>query len=167
MSRKPRPSGHPVAAMPFLLWNDIAMQTAEMLVASAQVIAHRTGRMARAGHSPSQRDRREFTRMGVEKVEAANESLWAMGRQMTQMNAALGVKAWQDLMNAGAACMSLATSKDVAQAMQRQAELTRTLSGSAKSASALSGAIARVSSRGLKPIHSRATANAKRLGRTR
>lgn len=166
MPRKRR-SPAPPAALPFMMWNNLALQTAEMLVASAQVIAHRTGRMARAGHSPSLRDRREFTRMGAEKVEAANESLWAMGRQMTQMNAALGVKAWQDMMNAGAACMSLATSTDIAQAMKRQAELARTVAGSAKSASALSGAIARVSSGGLKPIHSRATANAKRLGRTR
>ncbi|HEX6706101.1 MAG TPA: polyhydroxyalkanoate granule-associated phasin [Albitalea sp.] len=160
MTRKPR---HPVATMPLALWNDIALRTGEMMVASAQVIAHRTGRMAAAGHSPSLRDRREFTRMGLEKVEAAGESLWAMGQHLTAMNMQLAMKAWQDMVAAGTAWMSLAGSRSLPQAMRRHGELARTVSASAKSASRLSDATARVARQGLKPIHSRATANAKRL----
>jgi hypothetical protein len=153
--------------MPFMLWNDIAMRTGEMLVASAQVIGHRTSRMATAGHSPSLRDRREFARMGIEKVEAANESAWAMGRHLTTLNAQLGARAWKDLMEAGNAWMSLAASSNVPQAVERQVKLMRTVSKSAASASTLSNAAARMTRHGLAPIHSRATANAKRLSRVK
>ena len=104
MPRKPR---HPAATMPLMLWNDIALRTAEMLVASAQVIAHRTGRMAKAGPKPSMRDRREFSRMGLEKMEAASESMWAMGQHLAAMNGQVALKAWQDAAAAGTAWMSL------------------------------------------------------------
>ena len=43
-----------------------------------QVIAMRTARMMAAGASPSARDRREFHRMGTEKVFAAWEAMNAM-----------------------------------------------------------------------------------------
>jgi len=155
----------PAIAMPFALWNELALRTGEMLAASAQVIGHRTGRMAAAGPSPTLRDRREFSRMGAEKVEAAGESMWAMGQHLTAMNAQLGMKAWKDLFDAGTAWMSLASSRNVTQAMQRQARLVQSVSQSAASASKASDAVARVAKHGLKPIHSRATANAKRLGR--
>ncbi|WP_280154854.1 polyhydroxyalkanoate granule-associated phasin [Piscinibacter sp. XHJ-5] len=162
MPRKPR---LPVAPVPFVLWNDLALRTGEMLTSSAQVIAHRTGRMAAAGHSPNARDRREFTRMGLEKVEAAGESLWAMGQQIAQMNTRLAMKAWQDAVAAGTAWMSMAGSRTLPQLMQRQVALAKSVSASAKSAERMSDATARVAKHGLKPIHSRATANAKRLGR--
>jgi hypothetical protein len=35
--------------VPFILWSDLATKTLEMMLASAQVIGHRTGRMALAG----------------------------------------------------------------------------------------------------------------------
>jgi len=119
MPRRKPPA--PPAALPFMLWTDLALRTGEMLAASAQVIGHRTGRMATAGPSPSARDRKEFTRMGLEKVEAANESALAMSRQLATAQMQAGFRFWNDML--------------------------------------------RLSSAGLKPIHSRATANAKRLGR--
>ena len=61
--------------------------------------------------------------------------------------------------------MSLAASRTAGQAMARQAKLVRTMTQSAATNAQLSGAAARLAQRGLKPIHSRATANAKRLGR--
>ena len=133
----------PAAAMPLVLWHDIAMRTGEMLVASVQVIGHRTGRMAAAGHSPSLRDRREFSRMGLEKIEAAGESLWAMGQHMTALNANLAMRAWQDMMRAGTSWMSVGASRTLPQLHVEMARMTK---------------------KGLKPIHARATANAKRLG---
>ena len=57
-------------ANPFLLWTDLAWKTGEMMMASAEVIGHRANRMAAAGPAPSLRDRREFTRMGQEKIAA-------------------------------------------------------------------------------------------------
>jgi hypothetical protein len=35
--------------VPFILWSDLATKTLEMMLASAQVIGHRTGCMALAG----------------------------------------------------------------------------------------------------------------------
>ena len=66
----------------FMLWNTLAMKTAEMMLASAQVIGHRTGRMALAGPAPSARDRREFALMGQEKVEASAQSVQAMAAHL-------------------------------------------------------------------------------------
>lgn len=162
MPRSFRPSS---AALPFMMWNELAMHTAEMLVASAQVISHRTSRMATAGHSPSLRDRREFTRMGLEKIEAAGESAVAMGQQLATANTAMGLRAWRDLYNASTALMLFAGSRTLPQVIDRQAKLMHTISRSAASTSQLAEAAARITKHGLKPIHSRATANAKRLAR--
>jgi hypothetical protein len=155
----------PMAAFPFTVWTDLATRTGEMLVASAQVIGHRTHRMAAAGHSPNLRDRREFARMGLEKVEAAGESWWAMGQQMAAMNWQVAIRAWQDLVAAGTAWMAFGSSRTLPQLMQRQLELGRTLTQSAHSTARLTDATARVVGKGLQPIHARATANAKRLRR--
>ena len=73
---------------PFFAWNELAMKTGEMMLASAQVIQHRTGRLVTAGPNPSLRDRREFTLMGQEKVEAIAESTQAMAMQMMAMSPA-------------------------------------------------------------------------------
>lgn len=162
MTRKPR---HPVATMPLVLWNELALRTGEMMVASAQVIGHRTTRMAKAGHTPNLRDRREFARMGLEKVEAAGESAWAMGQHLSTANTQLAMKAWQDMVAAGTAWMTLASCRTLPQMMRSQAKLAQAVTQSAASATKLSEVAARVGKHGLKPIHSRATANAKRLGR--
>lgn len=152
-----------IAVNPFALWTDLALKTTEMLAASAQVITHRTGRMAKAGPSPSLRDRREFTKMGAEKVEAIGESAWAMAQQLSKTQADLGLRAWQDMMKAGTAWMSFAGSKTLPQVMARQSKLMQTMTQSAQSAGRVSDAAARVTKKGLKPVHSRAVANAKRL----
>jgi hypothetical protein len=67
---------------PALLWWQLGLRTWEMLLASSHVIGVRTARMAQAGTSPNARDRREFTRMGTEKVQAAQRSALAMATQM-------------------------------------------------------------------------------------
>jgi hypothetical protein len=59
----------------------LAAQTFELGIAAPQVIAHRVARMARAGASPSARDRAEFRRMGIEKIAAVNEAWTAMATQ--------------------------------------------------------------------------------------
>ena len=150
---------------PFLVWTRLAWKTGEMMLASAQVVQHRTGRMAAAGAMPSARDRREFALMGQEKIEAGVESASAMASQMTTMNPWLGALAVKHMMTGAAAVMSLAASRTARQAMVRRAKLVRTMTQSAATTAQLSGAAARLAQRGLKPIHSRATANAKRLGK--
>ena len=150
---------------PFLAWTRLVWKTGEMLLASAQVIHHRTGRMAAAGATPSACDRREFALMGQEKVEAGVESGSAMAAQMMTMNPLLGALAVKHMTRGAAAVMSLAASRTAGQAMARHAKLVRTMTQSAGTTAQLSGAAARLAQRGLKPIHSRATANAKRLGK--
>jgi hypothetical protein len=150
---------------PFLVWSRLAWETGEMLLASAQVIHHRTGRMAAAGATPCARDRREFALMGQEKIEAGVESASAIAAQLMAMNPLLGARAFRHMMRGTAAVMSLAASRTVGQAVTRHAKLVRTMTQSAATAAQFSGAAARLTQRGLKPIHSRATANAKRLGR--
>lgn len=150
---------------PFMAWTRVAWKTGEMVLASVQVIQHRTGRMAAAGARPSARDRREFTLMGQEKIEASVESASAMAAQMMAMNALLGTRALKNMMTGAAALTSLAASRTAGQGMARQVKLVRTIMQSAGITAQMSGAAARLAQHGLKPIHSRATANAKRLGR--
>ena len=69
-------------ATPFMLWMDVARKTGEMMAASAQVVSHRTHRMARAGANPTASDLLEFYRMIQEKIEAAAESALAVGTEM-------------------------------------------------------------------------------------
>lgn len=72
----------PATSFPIALWWQVALKTWEMLLASSQVIGLRMGRMAQAGAKPNARDRREFTRMGSEKVQAAAQSGWAVAAQL-------------------------------------------------------------------------------------
>jgi hypothetical protein len=153
-----------MTAFPFAVWTDLALRTGEMLLASGQVIGHRTKRIAAAGHSPGLRDRREFTLMGLEKLEAAGESWWAMGQHLATMNWQLVARAWQDAMAAGMAWMAFGNSRTLPQLMQRQFDLSRSWTQAAQSAGRLSDTTARMAGKGLKPIHARATANARRLG---
>ena len=48
----------------------LAAQAVELSLAAPQVVAQRVARISRAGATPSAADRREFTRMGAEKVAA-------------------------------------------------------------------------------------------------
>lgn len=148
-----------------MLWTDLALKTGEMMAASAQVIGHRTNRMVKAGHKPSTRDQREFTLMGQEKIEAAAKSIQAMAAKMMAMNPLLGPRALKQMMTGATALMSLASSRSISQSLARQAKLARVMTQSATTASQLSKAAAGLAQQGLKPIHSRATANAKRLGK--
>jgi hypothetical protein len=150
---------------PFAAWADLAFKIGELSVASAQVIAHRTTRMAAAGPMPNASDRQEFTRMGQEKIEAATESAQAFAAHLTTMNLALGARALQQMASGTSAFLSLATSRSAGQFITRQATLTDALWRSAKTVNELSHSTAQLAGRSLHPIHARATANARRLGK--
>jgi len=150
---------------PFLAWTDLAWKIGEMSMASAQVIAHRTTHMTAVGPMPNARNRQEFTRMRQEKIEAATESARAIAAHLTLMNLKFGARAFRHMVAGTAALMSLATSRSVGQSITRQAKLVETISRSAITACELYGSTARLAGRGLKPIHARATANARRLGK--
>ncbi|GGZ26319.1 polyhydroxyalkanoate granule-associated phasin [Asticcacaulis endophyticus] len=151
-------------ANPFTVWTDLAFKTTEMMMASAHVINHRTTQMMNSDPIPSAADQAEFNLMSQEKVEAAHESMFAMTRYMMGLNQQIGTETFKHMMAGTSDFMSLAFSQTPEQMMTRQAKLMQTLTDSAVSASHLSHTTATLVNRGLKPIHRRATANAKRLG---
>jgi hypothetical protein len=150
---------------PLSIWTELAFKTGEMMLASAQVIGHRTGRMAKAGPAPNARDRREFALMGHEKVEAARESSQAIATRLLNMNQRLSSRALGQLLASANAMMALAASRTAGQSAARQARLVHVIAQSATTLSQLSNSAAGVAHHGLKPIHSRAVKNAKRLGK--
>lgn len=150
---------------PLLAWTDLAWTIGEMWIASAHVVAHRTARLAAAGPIPNALDRQEFTRMGQEKIEAATESARAMAAHLTTMNLKFGVRAFRQMMTGTAAIMALAASRSVGESITRHAKVAESLSRSAVMASEYTNSTAMLAGRGLKPIHARATANARRFGK--
>jgi hypothetical protein len=101
--------------------------------------------MAMAGGSPSARDRKEFHRMGAEKVTALAESWNAMAMQAFWANQRLALSCMQSLW------FPWLGPRPTARAASRQ----------------LSNAALGILGKGMAPFHGRATANAKRLGRRR
>ncbi len=148
---------------PLMLWADVAVKTGEMLVSSGSVIQVRTQRMAAAGLTPSAADIAEFTLMGQEKLDAANESGAAMAVQMQNTQVAFTTHAVQHWFAGVSALFTMAFSTTPAQAFERQGEFIDAATRSAATVSQLSSASARIAQRGLKPIHAKATSNARRL----
>jgi hypothetical protein len=122
-------------------------QTTEMLFAAPQVVAHRLGRMVLAGPKPSAQDQREFHRMSEEKIAAFGEAWRAMTLQALKSNQQLAA--------------SMMRGAWPAAALRRKAQ-TAPLSGVA---AALEAAALDILSQGIRPVHRRAVANAKRLSR--
>jgi hypothetical protein len=136
-----------------------------MSIASAQVIAHRTSRLAAAGPLPNASDRQEFTRMGQEKFEAATASVHAIAAHAVAMNLEFGASMFRLMVTGTAAFVSLAGSRTVEEFNTRYTKLAETLSHSAQTTAELYRSATQLARRGLKPIHARATANARRLGK--
>jgi len=129
----------------------IGTQASELMLAAPQVVAHRLGRMAVAGHRPSAKDQREFQRMGAEKLAAFGEAWQAMTLQALRSNqqlAASMMRSWWPT----AAARSGKSAAPLAQAAAQWQQAALDILG-----------------QGIRPVHRRAVANAKRLrrGRTR
>lgn len=148
---------------PLMLWIDVALKTNEMLLSSGSVIQVRTQRMALAGLSPSAADVAEMQLMGHEKLAAASESSAAMVNQLHTTQFALINRAVQEWLSGAVAFFSLATSVTPAQILTHAKALGNAATRSAATVSQLSSAGARIMQRGLKPIHAKATSNARRL----
>ena len=106
-------------------------------IAVPQVVALRTARLLAAGANPDARDRREFHRMGTEKVFAFWESANAMGLQMAKAQQEYALFAMRHWWSPWASPWSAA------------ATATKILE------------------KGLGPVHKRASANARRLRKAR
>lgn len=153
------------APNPFTAWTRLALRTSEMMLASAEVIAHRTARMASAGVTPQAHDRAEFMLMGSEKVEAALECAAAAARHTTQHAWGHAARAWQDAWRLGIDLTLLAGSATPAQAVHRQARVMQQLARSTGADGAAS--MLALSEQMLTPVHRRTAANVKRLRRAR
>lgn len=123
----------------------LAVQAAELAFAVPQVVAHRVTRMALAGPKLSLRDRKEFERMVAEKHSAFGESWQAMAAQAALANQRLAMSFFRSF-------VSLAQGKKPS---------------AADSPAAIQRAALDVIGKGLAPVHRKAVANAKRLGRTK
>jgi hypothetical protein len=124
----------------------LVAQTSELATAVPQVMAHRLARMAIAGPKLSERDRKEFARMFAEKNSAFSESWNAMAQQALRSNQALAA--------------SLAHSFWTPPSLRKKA------AGSALALQWHNAALG-VFGKGLAPVHRKATANARRLARTK
>jgi len=149
---------------PLMLWTDVALKTQEMLLSSGSVIQIRTERMAKAGLAPSAADLAEFQLMSHEKLAAASESSTAIVNQLHTASYSLMNRSVRDWLSGVTALMGLATSLTPAQAAAHSHELLNAGNRAVATATQLGSASARVVQRGLKPIHAKATANARRLG---
>ncbi|MGZ8993405.1 MAG: polyhydroxyalkanoate granule-associated phasin [Burkholderiaceae bacterium] len=126
----------------------MSKQATELMFAVPQVVAHRLGRM-NSGR-PSARDRREFQLMSSEKVAAFGESWSQMAVQMLKANQRMA-QAW--------ASAWFSPFRITSRAAARRSFLS--------TAAHMQGATLQVLASGLGPVHRRATANAKRLGRVK
>jgi hypothetical protein len=158
---------NPTLLNPFMLWAQLAMKTAEMLVASGQVIGSRMDQVARAGANPSLRDRREMLLMGSEKVKAATESGLAVAARLQAANWELAARAWRQWIASAAAMNALVTSRNFGEALARQHSLLEALGRAGRTQGRISSDMARLAGAALKPIHGASTANARRLARSR
>lgn len=123
----------------------ISTKAAGLAVAVPQVIAHRMTRMAIAGPTLSERDRKEFNLMIVEKRTAFAQACQAMAVQTVRANQALAASFLRSMWSP-------------------------TFWGKSsvrKSATQIQGAALGILGKGIGPVHRKAVANAKRLGRTK
>ncbi len=123
----------------------LVVKTAELAFAVPQVVAHRVARMALSGRTLSARDRKEFELMVAEKNAAFCESWNAMAMQALLANQALAASFFKSFLAVGRGKKPSA----------------------ARSAAQLQRAALGVLSKGFAPVHRKAVANAKRLGRTK
>ena len=129
----------------------MSRDTAQMVAAVPQVVAHRVGRMMTAGVVPNGRDQQEFYLMGAEKVAAFHESWMAMSRQTfaaQQQFALWWMQTWWKVALGG--WMNPPTLQHLSTSAQQR----------------VLASMLDVTHRGITPVRRRAVANARRLNRS-
>lgn len=150
----------------FTIWTELTLKTVEMMTASAQVISHRTARIVNAGLIPATSDRREFRLMGNEKMEALADSLQAVGWQYLVSQQQLAVHLFRQWMTTAGNFRAIWSGPSIIHSSWPYFALMRECMASTHILNGhLNEATATLMHKGLMPIHSRVTANAKRLSR--
>ena len=123
----------------------VVARSTELALAVPQVVAHRVARMATAGPTLSARDLKEFNRMVAEKPVAFAQAWQAMATHSVLASQAIVLSFARSFWSA-----------------PRRGRITP-----AKVAAQLQNAALGVLGKGLAPVHRKATANARRLGRSK
>ena len=131
---------------PFALWWDaasagynLAMRCAELMVASRDVVAHRSDTIRSAWQDPIRADYPELFGMIIEKVEAFALANLSLAEDFARTNI--------DILAAAGRVGGMAPAAFAAEGARASAQASR------------------IAERALRPIHRRATANARRLTR--
>ena len=134
-----------------------------MLLSSSTVIQIRTDRLLRDAMSPGEADVQEIGLMGQEKLAAVSESGAAMVNQLHTVQFALPQRAVRLSFQGAEAMAQLLAAISPSEAAARLQRLLDISNRSVAVASHALSASARIAQRGLRPVHERATSNARRL----
>jgi hypothetical protein len=138
---------------------------AELAVAAPQVVGIRTARILSAGIHPSAADRLELSNMGREKVHAFWESMFAMNAQIARMNLEYASRAISQSWRLWTNPSWIAGYRPTSPTIRCQPLCAGVISDAASRQH--QRAVSRISDAGLAPVHKRATANARRLRRSK
>lgn len=150
------------STVPFTALLALITTTSEMLLASSQVIGHRTERMFKPGPTTAD-DQREFELMKIEKIDAAVDSSNSMISLCISMWNELAAQILSGQQNVTAALASVASSRTPSEAMERQMNLSKKVTELSMSPSRFANDAIQLMGRGIAPFHSTALANAERL----
>ena len=128
---------------------------AELSVAAPQVVAVRTARRLAAGANPGAAERAEYSRMHTEKVHAFWESMFGMAAQAARANQEVARLAAVKWMRLWTAPWSMGGNGAVTKAVAALVPAPTRAQRSRAASNILAAAV--------KPVHKRATANARRL----
>ena len=147
-----------------------AMTTAthggEMLSASSDVIAARMEIMARAMADPLRADVGELSLMGTEKLEALSASAASLTGNMGTLAARASKSALAEMDHARRAAVAVSAARTPAAAASAQFDYALGWWGRAASQMmAFNSGLLKTQAEALKPLHDKATANARRLKR--
>ncbi|WP_309624030.1 polyhydroxyalkanoate granule-associated phasin [Methylibium sp.] len=148
---------------PFGPWVELTTQSTEMLVASSQVIAQRSARIATSGVNPSLADREEFALMSSEKLEAFSSSAATLASAWTPALQSISEQALHASTAIVSGAWKLAASRTPAELFGRHGALMNTVARRGPSLWHASDTAARLAGVALLPVHRAATANALRL----
>lgn len=142
------------------------MVGAELMAASAEVIAARTGRMAQGLTSAKGQDFKELSLMSSEKAEALSASAGAVTASAGAIGQRLGRVAMDEGAHALRAAAAITQARTPAQAAEAQVRYAMGWwSRAAAQAMTLNGELLKAQAEAMAPIHKTAVANAKRLRR--
>ena len=140
------------------------MVGAELMAASAEVIAARTGRMAQGLTSATGQDFKELSLMSSEKAEALSASAGAVAASAGAIGQRLGRVAMDEGAHVLRAAAAVTQARTPAQAAEAQFSYAMGWwSRAATQAMTLNGELLKAQAEAMAPIHKTAVANAKRL----